>query len=297
MRSVSAQLRSSTVAHSGALNGAMWVALAIASLVALGSVPATSATELTQMPAKSLPPKKKNAARKPAADAAPAAPETARVVLAPDTPRELVDLHRRVTRKLRVGFTLAAAPSLQGANVDIDNTTVATTELSSGTTPAIEIRWSSFVYEGDYAPYRFNWFTSLNIEREREVGAATFRILNGPNAGQTTTALTGEAKPTYQSNVLAAGLEWRAPKSFYFPVGINLPVLTRSNVRGGTFDLGPRVGFQVGAGLEVNPNFEMELMFRRVNYALLLKDPSQANLKIGGSVDATGLALSGRYIF
>ena len=46
-----------------------------------------------------------------------------------------------------------------------------------------------------------------------------------------------------------------------------------------------------------DPNFEMELMFRRVNYALLLKDPSQANLKIGGSVDATGLALSGRYIF
>ncbi len=286
MQSVSAQLRSSSLA------------LVIAALVVGGVGPLASATELTKMPSKSLPPKRKATARKPATEATPAAaPEAGRVVLAPGTPRELVDLHRRVTRKLRVGFTIAAAPSLQGANVDIDNATVATTELSSGSTPAIELRWSSFAYEGDYAPYRFNWFTSLNIEREREVGAATFRILNGPNAGQTTTALTGDAKPTYQSNVLAAGLEWRAPKSFYFPVGVNLPILTRSNVRGGTFDLGPRVGFQIGAGVEVNANFEMELMFRRVNYALLLKDPAQPNLKIGGSVDATGLALSGRYIF
>ena len=287
MQSVSVQLRS--LSH---------VFIFTALLVA-GAGPMASATELTQMPSKTLPPKKKVTARQPAASAAPtaAAPDTTRVVLAPGTPRELVDLHRRVTRKLRVGFTLAAAPSLQGANVDVNNTTVATTELSSGSTPALELRWSAFAYEGDYAPYRFNWFASLNIERERTIGATTFRVLNGPNAGQTTTALTGDAKPTYQSNVLSAGVEWRAQKNFYFPVGVNLPILTRSNVQGGTFDLNPRLGFQAGAGLEINPNFELELMLRRVNYALLLKDPGQPDLKIGGAVDSTGLALSGRYIF
>jgi hypothetical protein len=202
-----------------------------------------------------------------------------------------------VKGRLRVGLALSRAEALNGANVDRSNQTIGTVDFSSGSQPSVEIRWSSSLYRGQGAQsaYDLNYFASLSMERERQLGSARFSPSAGLGSPQT---LTFNADiPTYQANILTAGVEWKLSSALSLPVGLTLPIFTRTSIRNGVFDLGPRAGLMLGLILSMNPNSELELSYRAVNYAMTLKEFQQSDTQIGGAVQMQGMNLALRYIF
>jgi hypothetical protein len=206
-------------------------------------------------------------------------------------------LGQLVKGRLRVGLSMSREESMNGANVDQSNETIGTVDFTSGAQPGVEIRWSSSLYRGQgaQAAYDLNYFTSLSLERERQLGSARFSPGGGQGSPQN---LTFNADiPTYQANILSAGVEWKLSSALSIPVGVTLPVFTRTSIRNGVFDLGPRAGWILGVNLALNANAEIEISYRAVNYAMTLKEFQQANTQIGGAVQMQGMNLALRYIF
>ena len=201
-----------------------------------------------------------------------------------------------VKGKLRVGLAMSRADAMNGANVDQGGETIGTVNFNASSQPGLDLRWSSLLYRGQgaQAAYNTNYFVGLTLERERQLGSAEFRA----NDGAATQSLTFNADiPTYQANILSAGIEWKLSPMISLPVGLTLPMFTRTSIRNGVFDLGPRAGWMLGVNLAVNPNAEIEVAYRAVNYAMSLKEFQLANTQIGGAVQMHGLNLGIRYIF
>ena len=187
--------------------------------------------------------------------------------------------------------------SLNGASLKSGGQSVASLEMSSSTSPALDLKWAQSLYEGPGAT-KFNWYSSFTIERERTVSSVNAKYLVGSNQGTTVPVnLPTNERPTYQSNILSAGIEWKPTTILYVPLGLTLPVLTRSSFADGSFNLDPKIGFQAGVGARLNKNFELELLYRRVSYNMTLKEKNATSNLAEGSVDSSGCNFAARYIF
>lgn len=231
-----------------------------------------------------------------AATAAPANATPAAAASTTTAPKR--SLREMVEGRLRVGFGMSLNSSLVGASLNQGKTTVASVELPSGNTAALELKWVQSLYQGPKST-KFNWYSGLTFERERSIGTINVKILNGPNAGSTLTLLEQAQKPTYQTNLVSAGIEWTPNQYVYVPLGLNLPILTRASVGDGSFSLDPKIGFQAGIGARPTKNVEVELLYRRLTYGISL---TNAELKafdraITGTADASGANFAARYIF
>lgn len=252
-------------------------------------------------------PKKAASAEKSKADRSPAETEGSAVVRA--TPLAAApaatttgtadkrSVKERLAGRLRLGLGISMVNSLNGANLNQGGQTIASVEMSSSTSPALDIKWAQSLYEGPGAT-KFNWYSSLTIERERTVSNLNAKILVGPNKGQTVPInLATNERPTYQTNLVSAGIEWKPTSIIYVPIGATYPLLTRSTIANGSFNLDPKVGFQAGVGARLNKNFELELLYRRVSYGMALKEKGATTNLVDGTVDSSGGNFSARYIF
>lgn len=224
-------------------------------------------------------------------------PETSAAKISKKTGAEqLQEVHSRVTKRLRFGVGISQASSLEGASVVSNGQTIASLDLSSGSVAALDIKWAQSLYQGPGLT-KFNWYTSLTVERERSIGWASGKTLLGANNGQAFSLKFDSVKPTYQSNILSAGIEWTPKEILYFPMGLTLPVLTRSSVANGTFNLDPKIGVQIGIGGRLNEKFELELVYRRVSYGIDIKEKGNQTDSFTGTVLSSGTNLTARYVF
>jgi hypothetical protein len=210
---------------------------------------------------------------------------------------QIAELNGLVKNRLRIGATVNTASKMEGLSFKNNGATQATGEANTDNTPALELTWVGRLYEDPDAT-KFDWFAGLTIERERTVSSLNLKAVGAGRPAQTFT-MAESSRPTFHSNLLSAGIRWTPNSTLYIPLGFNYGFRPEATgTKDLNFNLDPAIGVMVGAGLRLNPQIEVEAVYKVVRYDFSLRPTNRADKEeLVGLVDLSGVSVGARYVF